>query len=249
MVPPVLRGGVYHRNYWLSYNKWDNSARFVDNYSVIDYLPELTKIDEENGSLILLDNDATHEQTLLQAPEYDFRKEKDITNFGNSPLKNEAAFSTTCGIFKRLAEFFDYMKENGVYDNTRIILVSDHGSSSKGAKSKLPELPGYPSAAQNFVASLLVKDFNEHGQIKDDYTFMTNADTPALATEDLLKNAVHPFTNKPLKVENKNDYTILNTSAAQSTRIRKEKVFDVKDKQWYTVKDNVYKKNWQFLHK
>lgn len=138
------------------------------------------------------------------------------------------------------------MKENGVYDNTRIIIVSDHGSSSKGAKSKLPE----PFAAQNFVASLLVKDFNEHGQIKDDYTFMTNADTPALATEDLLKNAVHPFTNKPLKIEKKNDYTILNTSAAQSTRIRKEKVFDVKDKQWYTVKDNVYKKeNWQSLHK
>lgn len=76
MVPPVLRGGVYHRNYWLSYNKWDNSAHFVDNYSVIDYLPELTKIDEENGSLILLDNEATHEPTLLQAPEYDFRKKK-----------------------------------------------------------------------------------------------------------------------------------------------------------------------------
>lgn len=250
MVPPVLRGGVYHRDYWLSYNKWDNSAKFVDNYSVIDYLPELTKIEDGKGSLILLDNEATHEPTFLQAPEYDFRKIKDITDLGNSPLKNEAAFSTSCGIFNRLGEFFDYMKANGVYDNTRIIIVSDHGSHSKGAESGLPELPGFPFQAQNFVASLLVKDFDEHGEIKNDYTFMSNADTPYLATKDLIENAEHPFTHKSLKVENKDDYTILNTAAAQSTRIRKEKAFNVRDNEWYTVKDDVFKKeNWGQLLK
>ena len=27
----------------------------------------------------------------------------------------------------QLANWFDYMRENGVYDNTRIILVADHG--------------------------------------------------------------------------------------------------------------------------
>lgn len=27
----------------------------------------------------------------------------------------------------RLGEWFDYLREEGVYDNTRIILVSDHG--------------------------------------------------------------------------------------------------------------------------
>lgn len=245
MVPPVIRGGVYHRKYWLSYNKWDNSARFVDNYAVIDYLPELTKVDGGKGSLILLDNEATHEPTALQAPEYDFRKTKDITNKGNSPLKNEDAFSTSCGIFNRLSEFFDYMKENGVYDNTKIIIVSDHGSSSNGAKTNLPEFKGLKARPQHFVASLLVKDFDSHGEIKDDYTFMTNADTPYLATKDVIENAVHPFTHKPLKVENKNDYTILNNAPAQSTRIRKEKAFNVKDSEWLTVKDDIYKKeNW-----
>lgn len=245
MVPPVVRGGVYHRKYWLSYNKWDNSARFVDNYAVIDYLPELTKIDSGKGSLILLDNEATHEPTALQAPEYDFRKSKDITDRGNSPLKDEDAFSTSCGIFNRLSEFFDYMKENGVYDNTRIIIVSDHGSSSKGAKSDLPKPKNLKVNPENFVASLLVKDFNARGEIRDDMTFMTNADTPYLAVKDLIDDALHPFTGKPLKVENKNDYTILNTAPAQSTRIRKEKAFTVKDREWFTVKDDIYKEeNW-----
>ena len=246
MVPPCIRGGVYHRDYWLSYNKWDNSARFIDNYAVVDYLPELTKIDDEKPSFILLDNEATHEPTALQAPEYDFRKTKDITNKGNSPLKNEDAFSTSCGIFNRLSEFFDYMKENGVYDNTKIIIVSDHGSFSKGAESHLPVFGGELKInPQNFVASLLVKDFDAHGEVKDDYTFMTNADTPYLASKDVIENAVHPFTYKPLKVENKNDYTILNNAPAQSTRIRKEKAFSVKDSEWFTVKDNIFEsKNW-----
>ena len=79
---------------------------------------------------------------------------------------------------KDISEFFDYMKENGVYDNTKIIIVSDHGSFSKGAKTDLPKPNGLKVSPQNFVASLLVKDFNSHGVIKDDYTFMTNADTP-----------------------------------------------------------------------
>ena len=247
MVPPVIRGGVYHRDYWLAYNKWDNSARFIDNYAVVDYLPELTKIDEGKPALIVLDNEATHEPTLLQAPEYDFRKKEALTNLGNSPLKNEAAFSTSCGVFNRYGEFFDYLRENGVYDNTRIIIVSDHGSASSGAETGLPALGGELKInPQNFLASLLIKDFNAHGEIKDDGTFMTNADTPYLAAKDLIENAEHPFTHRPLKVENKSDYTILNNSPAQSTRIRKEKTFSVKDDEWYTVKDSIFSaENWE----
>lgn len=138
------------------------------------------------------------------------------------------------------------MKENGVYDNTKIIIVSDHGSFSSGAKSNLPSLgEELKVKPQNFVASLLVKDFGSHGEITTDNTFMTNADTPYLATKDVIENAVHPFTHKPLKVENKNDYTILNNAPAQSTRIRKEKAFSVKDSEWFTVKDNVFEsKKW-----
>lgn len=252
MVPPVLRGAVYHHGYWLSYDKYDNHySTFIDNYSVLDYLPELTETNAEKGSLILLDNEAPHEAVLLQAPDYDFRKEKDITNLGNSPLKNEVAFSTACGIFKRLGEFFDYMKENGVYDNTRIIIVSDHGADARLPEgSKIPELSGCPFKAEEFVALMMEKDFDETGLVKTDDTFMTNADTPYLATKGLIQDAKHPFTKKSLEVQNKDDYTILFTSAPQSTRIRKDKKFNAAANEWYTVKDDIFKKeNWQPLAK
>lgn len=257
MVSPVLRGTVYHHDYWMAYNKWDNSARFVDNYSVIDYLPELTQIDNGKGCLILLDNEATHEPTLLQAPEFDFRKTKDITNHGNSFLAENPEFSTMCGIFSRYFDFFQYLKDNNVYDNTRIIVVSDHGmsndlqGSAQEAIAKLNNSKRIPFQKALFVATLLVKDFNQHGEIKTDYTYMTNADTPYLAIQGgILTNLLHPFTKKNLNVEDKNALSILNTSRAQSTRIRKEKAFDVKPNQWYTVKDNIYvDENWDKLHK
>lgn len=255
MVSPALRGVVYHRDYWTVYNKWDNSAKFVDNYSVIDYLPELTEIDEGKGTLIVLDNEATHEPTLLQAPEYDFRKPKDITNLGNSFLKENREFSTMCGIFSRYKDFFDYLKENNIYDNTRIIIVSDHGMGNDlqgEAQETIQNLKGTstPFPKCLFVATLMVKDFHSHGQIKSDYTYMTNADTPYLCVENLLQDEKHPFTNKPLFVNNKNAYSVLNTSKAQSTRIRKEKTFNVKDTEWYTVKDNIFiDENWSMLNK
>jgi len=248
MVSPVLRGAIYHRDYWMAYNKWDNSARFVDNYSVIDYLPELTKIDDDKGTIILLDNEATHEPTYLQAPEYDFRKTKDITNLGNSVLKGNPEFSTMCGIFNKYIDFFEYLKQNDVYDNTKIIIVSDHGmlDDSEAIRNFKTNAP----FKALYVATLIVKNFNSHGEIKTDYTYMTNADTPYLAAKDVIKDAKHPFTGKPLEVEDKNAYSILNTSRAQSTRIRKEKAFDVKPNEWYTVKDNIFiDENWSPLNK
>lgn len=263
MVPPVLRGGIYHRDYWLAYNKWDDSARFVDNYSVHDYLPELTDFytdDSIKGSLVVLDNEATHEPILLQAPEYEYSKAP--TDLGNSILKNDAEFSTMCGVFKRFGEFIDYLKENDVYDNTRIIIVSDHGMGDgkrnyEGATNLLQQDPANPLSVTkcNFVATLIVKDFNEHGkfavhQIKDgdfsglDMTFMTNADTPYLAAKGLFSE-IHPFTGKSLNIQNKADYTILNNSKAESTRIRYNKKFNIKDSELFTVKENIYvNSNW-----
>ncbi len=249
IVPPALRGAVYHRNYWRAYNKYDDSARFVDNYSVIDYLPELTQIDDGKGTLILLDNEATHEPILLQAPEYDFRKPEELTDIGNSPLRMNPEFSTMCGIFLRLTEFFEYLKENGVYDNTKIIIVSDHGMvDNSEAVANLKTPAGWGFLKCNFVATLMIKDFNSRGELKTDMTFMTNADTPYLATKDVIDDAVHPFTKKSLKVDNKNDYAIMNTAPAQSTRIRKEKKFSVRPDQWYRVKDDVFvDENWSLL--
>ena len=47
---------------------------------------------------------------------------------------------------------------------------------------------------------LMVKDFNSTGfTVCED--FMTNADTPALATSGLIEDPINPFTNNPIYSE------------------------------------------------
>ncbi len=36
-------------------------------------------------------------------------------------------FYSQIGTFNKLCEWFEYLKENNAYDNTKIIIVSDHG--------------------------------------------------------------------------------------------------------------------------
>lgn len=95
------------------------------------------------------------------------------------------------------------------------------------------------------VATLLVKDFYAHGPVKEDMTFMTNADTPYLATKDIVAGAKNPFTGFPFLVEDKAPFVKIQIAQAQSTRIRKQTFFPVPKDEWFTVHDNIFvKENW-----
>lgn len=48
----------------------------------------------------------------------------------------------------------------------------------------------------------MVKDFNRKGFSTSD-TFMTNADVPALAMEDLIRDPKNPFTGKAINSDEK----------------------------------------------
>ncbi|MCM1320675.1 MAG: alkaline phosphatase family protein [Bacteroides sp.] len=246
MVPPALRAVVYHRDYWLSYNPFDDKAKFIDNYSEIDFLPELTDFSCEKDSFLLLDNEATHEAVFLQAPDY--VPAETVSDHGGGAFADNEQFSSMTGILMRLADFFDYLKENNVYDNTRIIIVSDHGMgiSVPDFAPFENEKADFRFKKENVTAALLVKDFNARGTLISDMTFMTNADTPALAAKDVLADARNPFTESPFAVVDKNSYAKIMVAPAQSTRIRRNTAFAVSDDQWFTVHTNIFDDaNWE----
>ncbi len=252
IVPPFMRQIIYHKEYWISYNKFENSAKFIDNYSEIDLFPELFDDSSEKNAFFLLDNEANHESILLQAPDY--VPVENVTQFG--PGGNDATYSSMVGIILRFTNFIDFLKKNEIYDNTKIIIVSDHGM-SRDTGTFDNKTQNFPFNKDNMTATLLVKDFSSRGKLKKDYTFMTNADTPALALKDIDGNALNPFTKNPLDVNSmgggitKNEFIKMSNAPAESTRIRKNKKFNIKDDEWYAVKDNIFDdKNWfQYIEK
>jgi hypothetical protein len=73
--------------------------------------------------------------------------------------------SANC-MFTGLGQWFAWMKENGVYDNTKIIIVADHGAGEFGET-------WYQNAA---TPALMVKDFDRHDPIERSDMLMSNSD-------------------------------------------------------------------------
>jgi hypothetical protein len=100
------------------------------------------------------------------------------------------------------------------------------------------------SYLEAYTALLLVKDFNAHGSLSVNNTFMTNADVPLIALEDIVKNPVNPWTGKIIKNE-KEDGITLTTSRLWQPDKHPGNVFNIKPEQWLHVHTDIYNpENW-----
>jgi YidC/Oxa1 family membrane protein insertase len=200
--PMAIRYGLYDwGKWWDSRYEPDEIATLAESYSVLDYLPELVEYRDEGNSFALITNNTTHEGAPLTYPGFSVSKNPSDEK---TPL---IADSTTWGIFKvnaaalnLVGDFLDSLRANGAYDNTRIIIVSDHGYElvypEAGSAGRLESRLYY------FIPLLMVKDFGATSPLKADTSFHTNADTPALATGAVLGppgQVKNPFSGQPLK--------------------------------------------------
>jgi arylsulfatase A-like enzyme len=166
----------------------------------------------------------------------------EITNRGKGPFADKEDYHVNMASFLLLARWFDFLKTNSVWDNTRIIIVSDHGFSPTG---RIPShfsneiiLPNKDSV-ESYNCLLMVKDFGASGDVRTDNTFMTNADVPLLAVRDIVENPVNPFTGAPL-AEDKADGVTITTSHLWEISKQKKYTFDIKPNEWLHVRDNIF---------
>jgi hypothetical protein len=200
-APPVLRNAVYRNgSYWSAKeNDLYDIIETINNYSALYYLPELTAAVEDGNNFIFLSNQLTHKASLLQYPNYNITSKvndcgPDFFNVDKFSLQN---YHVHAAAFILLTKWFDTLREMGIYDNTRIIIVADHDTSC--VKPLLPDNISKIIGAYNPL--LLFKDFDKNDGIKTDLTFMTNADTPLLAIKDLISEPKNPFTGNELKTD------------------------------------------------
>lgn len=248
--PPILRRLVHHARWWNTSGRKDNFSQFIDNYTCLIYLPKLFGTDSDKSSFVMIDNLATHEPTMLQYPDY--VPVREVTQFGSDKWSLNPQYNTQAGVLRCYAKFFDWLKENDLYDNTRIIIVSDHGTYIDSGKF---DKSGTPFVKEYVTASLIVKDFNDRTKSQDgvhlnkDFTFMTNADTPAIATEGIIENAKNPFTGLAYKVPDKREYVKISLPDAESTRKRMNKKYTIPNDVWWTVSGDITKgENWQQIY-
>jgi YidC/Oxa1 family membrane protein insertase len=238
-LPFFLRQAVYLDGTWFSPIGANKLRLTLNGYAVLDYLPRLIEIsDDVKDAALIMTNNTTHENSFLQAPEY--RPAVTVTNFGSSRFSKEAAYHVNAASIQRLAEWFDLLKKENIYDSTKIIIVSDHGP-----EANFVTKASLPFNVDQFNPLLMVKDFNARGEMKTDMGFMSNADAPSMALQGIIDKPVNPFTGTPVSTERKKEplYIAISGTIHLSGRIATQ--FDLNPNIDYLVHDNIFEaKNW-----
>ncbi len=236
---------------------------FMDSYSALTNMSTMSVITDENvNTFMYISNDMTHDTNMLQAPDYVPAYEVDNTQYdaehkdrftledGRTLIMNHstlmAHYHSNMAALIQIGNWLDFLKANDVYDNTKIIIVSDHGY----AFSQVNELkfsdPAFSNTnAQGYFPMLLVKDFNSTGFTTSN-EFMTNADVPILAMNGLIENPINPFTGKPINDSEKyaHDQVII---VSTEWSVEKNNGNTFLPARWVSVSSNIWDKNdWKF---
>ena len=272
----VYDGGVYNEPVRLSGDSDSDSARnysivqaiyspsvcngynvpFLKSYTVLNNLSNFTTVKDDNkNTFLMMNNDTPHYPCMLQEPDYTPSVKVDNRAYDTDMAGRYTLNGVTMGMntvyqvthyhsnmvtFLKLGQWFDYLRAQGVYDNTRIILVADHGRDLDqfGVKCN-----GFDM--ENFMPLLMVKDFNSKGftTCKD---FMTNADTPYLATSGVIRNAANPFTGKVFSTDaKKGTQNVLHT---EKWNPEENPGNTFSSGPWYSLNGNPHDpKNWKYL--
>ncbi|MCM1287799.1 MAG: YidC/Oxa1 family membrane protein insertase [Clostridium sp.] len=237
------------------------SSLFMNPYNVLDNMPFMTAVTEENvNTFLYMTNNTTHEPMLLQEPEYVPAEVVDNTKYD---AENTARFTVDGRTMKmenymqmshyqsnmaallKLGEWFDFLREQNLYDNTKIIIVSDHGRHlghfdelAMGGEDNLKNVEMY-------YPLLLVKEFNST-EFAVSEEFMTTADVPTLAVKDLIDNPINPFTGKAITNTEKTaheQYIIM--SDEYDVAVNNGNAF--LPARWARVRENMWnRENWEF---
>jgi len=237
---------------------------FMKPYNVLDNLPNITKIGEvDTNTFMMMCNNTAHEPMLLQLPSYEPSYIVDNTKYNKdyftdrtvggstlmiSDMTHFIHYQANMVVLKRLGEWFDYMRESGVYDNTRIIIVSDHGY-PLGQISELMTRDADDKyiTLEHYYPLFMVKDFDSK-EFTVSSEFMTNADVPTLATKDLIASPKNPFTGKDINSAEKtahDQFVIL--SGHWSTETNNKNTYSAS--KWASMSGNLWDKNaWKFYN-
>jgi arylsulfatase A-like enzyme len=182
----------------------------------------------------------------LQAPAYDLTGS--AVDRGTSALRDDERFHMTVATFTLLHQWFAALKAEGAYDNTRVVLVSDHGRGTTDYPGNIVLPNGV--RLQSYNPLLMVKDFGDTtktratsdspatSDVTVDTTFMTNADAALLAAAGTT-SGVNPFTQKAL-VPDKDRGIAIATVGALSTYRHGTHGYTIGDDQWLRVREDIF---------
>ena len=171
----VYRGGAWRNVIDTRQYEAKVSANNLAQLSVLSVLANADLDKKFRGTFKFFVNNTTHTPWGLDEACQPWVKGRVISTKSGANLAHEN--TEYCSI-KSLTNLFEWMRKNDVYDNSVIILVSDHGSEDGSISSKLFN----EGSTSRIESLLLVKGLNSKGPMRTDKNALTaNWDVPRLA--------------------------------------------------------------------
>ena len=238
------------------------SQAFMEPYQAVVNLSRMTNITGSGDNFLFFYTDLPHEPMMLQEPEYVPALQVDNTEYDSAnrdrftvgdkhisvtTTEQMIHYQTNMATLLRIGDWLEYLRASGVYDNTRIIIVSDHGYYLYQSQELQFNRPGTGRIdISNYFPLLMVKDFGSRGFTVSD-EFMTNADVPTLASEGVIADPVNPFTGRQINDSEKTAHDqFVMTSKDWSVTSNNGNMFHASG--WAVITNNIWdRSDWEFI--
>lgn len=256
--PDILRGKVYNNGLWLRHRVVDYNVRLSLPYTSSLYaFTHLHNTNAKTPTFKYLHSNITHvpygmyynngvcrfqstQNHLTNKTAWDDYPHKVEIPYRNSEEKIlyfKHYDSESCAL-NYLSDFIAWLKQQKIYDNTQIFVVSDHsGFDSIGIAKSLMAKDLRPDAL------FLFKDFNAKGDLKIDSRLMANYDISSIFCDNIPNGCLNVPKNI-LKNYPKNRAVIVTSPTSFGLNMHKKNEWLIN--YYLKVKDSIYnEKNWQ----
>ena len=186
MMPINFRYNFYDNKNWFIYSIAGVNST-IYNYAILSNLKYFINInDSDDNYYNLFYNGTTHEPYFFNSGYTAGYEAKEVDKKDLDIYKSDYStrfFYANAISLRELTHFIEFLKENEIYDNTKIILVSDHGVEIQSTYL-YRNLDGIGQISP-FNALLMYKDFNSRGELEINTNLSTIADMPYLATKHI----------------------------------------------------------------
>ncbi len=185
-APYFLKPVIYNESNWFIFSRkaifWAVEKHVFPNYGYMKLLPEISNTDMKQNTFKYIHNALTHgpfgikaDGSLIKPGEFtDEEKKSFYSGYG--------AYYSQREFLKLFDKYCDWLKKEGIYDNTYIILISDHGNNYPDYNPLTDD-----KIANGFNSLFMIKEFGAKGELKINNDILISSHD----AEKFMKNALH----------------------------------------------------------
>jgi YidC/Oxa1 family membrane protein insertase len=187
IAPHSLKNAVYDGGNWLSMSfAWKKRMdKYLNNFFSLGAMPEISAVDSDKPTFNFITNEAPRATFLLDKdclpidPQLASSR-RTSPRFANNDTQK--IFETHRCVLRGVGKFMDWMRTEGILDNTYVVFASDHGWVSDNPL--LEGIKGQQTFSM-YQSFLMVKDFDSRDELEMDPTYIANFKVPGLICDKI----------------------------------------------------------------